>query len=559
MDITVLQRSLDKVQKYRRICMTRDEYDNHTFDTGKTIDEETSSFISVDSTYSKKTISLMLADENPRYITINGKNPEMLAENEVIMICRCNFRKWTKEYSCFARKDQLEDTEDDEEEDEFYDANEDIKAEEIWVYPRDELCRMVAQSKDFSLRIPTPDDVTLDEKQTLSLLQAVKIECEGREARKLMLREGNDAIQELVIRIVSKFLSSKLENTSTTISYYTPKFIKSLGKNLFSGTSKIIGWIWRHPFWCLYVSSATRCIRTMMCLWSNGIEWNLLKPIAYKMLERWAKPGTMFVEMCKSMINAFFCVASTIEKVLKGQVMSAGWQAISECFKDSVVLVGRVGEYIMAIVEYFGVEMSDRFGITDAYAWIVENLAPSKMTTMLELDKITRIIDKPKHVLVETVVLNIILKKPVMIMNMISMFTISIPAPAMIQSVIEISNIGKNTIKTLEEYSQKLAEVLIDGRQFQQAIQAFIEAIYDIVSYAICNIKTYYNYPNECCSDTSNLVKVLMNMQNPKDTTQNTWSEWWAGEGHERIDFNKSDDIRFLHFEPYKNALKDEL
>ena len=440
----------------------------------------------------------------------------------------------------------------------FYDANETIKAEEIWVYPRHELCKMIAESKDLRLDIPLPIGVTLDDNQKIGLLQAVKVECEGREARTLLLQEGNDAIQELMIRLVSKFLSGKIGNFAETISHYTPQFIKTVGKKLVSGASGLIAWIWRHPFWCLYISSATRCIRIMMCLWSNGIEWSLLKPVAYKMLERWGKPGTMFIEMCKSMINAFFCIAEVAEKSMKGQLLKAGIQAISQCFKGTIILVGRVGDYLMAFIEYIGTEISDKFKISNAWTWMKENMAPSKMSTFLELDKITRIIDKPKHVLVETVVLNLVLKKPAIIINMVCMFTISIPAEALIESVIKVSTTGANTIKTIEEYTEKIAGVLIQAKQFQQAIQSFIEALSDIVSYIICNIKTYYNYPNDCCSDTSNLVRVLMNMQNTKEDRY-VLSPWWSIDKSERIIFNNKNSEYFLHYEPYKNELKQEL
>ena len=166
------------------------------------------------------------------------------------------------------------------------------------------------------------------------------------------------------------------------------------------------------------------------------------------------------------------------------------------------------------------------------------------MSTFLELDKITRIIDKPKHVLVETVVLNLVLKKPAIIINMVCMFTISIPAEALIESVIKVSTTGANTIKTIEEYTEKIAGVLIQAKQFQQAIQSFIEALSDIVSYIICNIKTYYNYPNDCCSDTSNLVRVLMNMQNTKEDRY-VLSPWWSIDKSERIIFNNKNSEYF--------------
>jgi rRNA-processing protein FCF1 len=540
----------------RRICMTVEEYQNKTFvDTGQTVDEDTSSFISVDSTYSTSQISSLLQNENPIYIPINGVNPKTKEENEVIMICRCNFKKWTKDFSCYARTDQISedesgDADDSTDEDKFHDANEEIKAEEIWVYPRDELCKMIAESKGLQVNIPIPDSVTLDNDKKLGLLQAIKIECEGREARKSLLKEENDPIQELVIRLVSKFLSDKISNASDTVSYYTPKFLKSLGKNLFSGTSGLIAWIWRHPFWCVYISSATRCIRTMLCLWSNGVEWNLLKNIAYKMIERYAQPGTIFIEMCKSMINSFFCIASVAEKGVKGQVLSASYQAISECFKESIILVGRVGEYVMAIVDYIGVQISKKIEITNVWTLMIENMTPKKMSTFLELEKITRRIDEPKNILVETVVLNILLKKPMMIPNMVSMFTVAVPVPSVIQSVVEMSTSGQKTIKTIAEYTEKLAEVLTNARQFQQAIQALIDAISEIVSYIICNIKTYYNYPNDCCSDTSNLVKVLMNMQNPGNQSNKTWMEWWNNEGADRIEFNTKNDLYFVGYQP---------
>ena len=97
----------------KKICMSVEQYENHTFDTGQTIDEQTSSFISVDSEYSKSPISELLQDEKPIYIPINDVNPRTLEENEVIMICRCNFKKWTKDFSCFARNDQASEEDED--------------------------------------------------------------------------------------------------------------------------------------------------------------------------------------------------------------------------------------------------------------------------------------------------------------------------------------------------------------------------------------------------------------------------------------------------------------
>ena len=63
---------------------------------------------------------------------------------------------------------------------------------------------------------------------------------------------------------------------------------------------------------------------------------------------------------------------------MKGQLLKAGIQAISQCFKGTIILVGRVGDYLMAFIEYIGTEISDKFKISNAWTWMKENMAPSK-------------------------------------------------------------------------------------------------------------------------------------------------------------------------------------
>eukprot|EP00966_Prymnesium_polylepis_P199124 4614267-Prymnesium_polylepis.1 len=280
--------------------------------------------------------------------------------------------------------------------------------------------------------------------------------------------------------------SSKIKSAYTR---FVPESVRRVGFKLSRAMVWSIKFIYNNPYVVMILSLLVKVVRIVACLYTQGVNWKQIKAFAYALCERLFSGMLIAKNLMRTFIDIGFCIASQWANILSGNLMGAIDSAMTQCAECIKGILGNMLDIVTRLFQWFATKIDLTGGKFNKF--ILDNLGQEGDAIFWVLKEFQKQFDQPMHMMINNIVVRFIVKRPMLIMNMISTFTTAMPVPAIMEEFGRMV-VGDKAVNYIGNYYDDLAVKFIKMQEFIAALRNLVDVIYEVYQYIYCWYKMFF-------------------------------------------------------------------